>query len=155
MDEKVEGVVAKAKADQVRFISLQFTDIFGTVKNAAGAGIAGITVSVSDGTEVRSVKTTDAVGTDPAGMYQITDLPPGAYTITFAEGDTGQTPLQTVLKFPVKLSSGQIDEGSGELRQQLFEPQAFLKLLLHSLAFGNVDVRYNRASVPIGKRRHI
>lgn len=33
MDEKVEGVIAKAKADQVCFISLQFTDIFGTVKN--------------------------------------------------------------------------------------------------------------------------
>lgn len=33
MDEKVEGVIAKAKADQVHFISLQFTDIFGTVKN--------------------------------------------------------------------------------------------------------------------------
>jgi len=33
MDEKAEGIIAQAKADQVSFISLQFTDLFGTGKN--------------------------------------------------------------------------------------------------------------------------
>ncbi len=33
MDEQGEVIIARAQADQVYFISLQFTDIFGTVKN--------------------------------------------------------------------------------------------------------------------------
>jgi len=33
MDERAREILAKADADQVRFVSLQFTDLFGTVKN--------------------------------------------------------------------------------------------------------------------------
>lgn len=33
MDERAREMLAKADADQVRFVSLQFTDLFGTVKN--------------------------------------------------------------------------------------------------------------------------
>jgi len=33
MDEKAREIIAQAKADEVSFVSLQFTDLFGTVKN--------------------------------------------------------------------------------------------------------------------------
>lgn len=54
--------------------------IFGTVTSeSTGEGLSGVTVTVSDGSADNTVVTAD----DPAGSYEVTDLAPGAYTVTF------------------------------------------------------------------------
>ncbi len=64
--------------------------IFGAVTNKAGAKLTGVQVSATDGTTVYEVETTD----DPAGAYEITNLPPGTYTITYTSGDQETTVLR-------------------------------------------------------------
>ena len=54
--------------------------IAGTVKDASGAVLPGVTVEASS---PALIEKTRAVVTDGAGQYRIIDLRPGVYTVTF------------------------------------------------------------------------
>jgi len=55
--------------------------IAGVVKDTTGAVMPGVTVEASSPALIEKVRT---VSTDSAGLYQIVDLRPGAYTVTFS-----------------------------------------------------------------------
>jgi hypothetical protein len=57
---------------------------------AGGSGVAGVAVSITDGTTVSSTVS----ASDPAGYYVFSDLPPGTYTLTFSL--TGQPTVSYV-----------------------------------------------------------
>jgi hypothetical protein len=61
-------------------VSAQETAITGTVKDASGAILPGVTVEASSTALIEKVRT---VVTDNRGEYRIIDLRPGAYTVTF------------------------------------------------------------------------
>ena len=52
----------------------------GTVKDASGAVLPGVTVEVQSPVLIEKVR---SVATDENGSYRVTDLRPGLYTITF------------------------------------------------------------------------
>src|SRR5438105_14426910 len=54
--------------------------IAGTVKDATGALLPGVTVEASSPALIEKVRT---VVTDGTGEYKIVELPPGTYTVTF------------------------------------------------------------------------
>ena len=58
--------------------------ISGTVKDTSGAVLPGVTVEASSPVLIEKVRT--AV-TDGNGIFQITELRPGTYTVTFALPD--------------------------------------------------------------------
>ncbi|MCU4186055.1 carboxypeptidase-like regulatory domain-containing protein [Acidiferrimicrobium sp. IK] len=67
--------------------------ITGTVTTAGGGGLAGVTVTVTDGVTVRTTVTTSS----PLGGYSITGLSPGAYSVTFSlAGYANQTSLSVL-----------------------------------------------------------
>src|SRR4051812_20747261 len=61
-------------------VSAQETAITGTVKDGSGAVLPGVTVEASSTALIEKVRT---VVTDNRGEYRISDLRPGAYTVTF------------------------------------------------------------------------
>ena len=54
--------------------------IAGSVKDASGAVLPGVTVEAASPALIEKVRT---VATDGTGLYRIVNLPPGAYTVTF------------------------------------------------------------------------
>src|SRR6202051_3432482 len=58
----------------------QASGIAGAVKDAAGRPVAGVTVEAASPALIERVRT---VVTDAQGLYQLTDLPPGVYSVTF------------------------------------------------------------------------
>jgi len=74
----------------------------GTVKDASGAVLPGVTVEASSPALIEKVRTAT---TDSAGNYRIESLTPGTYTVTFALGG-----FSTVKREGVALS------GTGVLR---------------------------------------
>ena len=56
------------------------SQITGTVNDASGAALPGVTVEASS---AALIERTRAVVTDAAGQYRLVDLRPGVYTITF------------------------------------------------------------------------
>src|SRR5215471_2920760 len=61
----------------------------GTVKDASGAVLPGVTVEASSPILIEKVR---SAVSDGNGQYRITELPPGAYTVTFSL--TGFTALK-------------------------------------------------------------
>src|SRR4051812_37099420 len=55
--------------------------IAGTVKDASGGVLPGVTVEVSSPALIEKSRTTTS---DGSGQYRITELPPGTYSVTFA-----------------------------------------------------------------------
>src|SRR5581483_8597157 len=53
----------------------------GTVKDASGAVLPGVTVEASSPVLIEKVRSAVSDGT---GQYRITELPPGTYTVTFS-----------------------------------------------------------------------
>src|ERR1700693_865274 len=58
----------------------QNTGIAGVVKDSSGAVMPGVTVEASSPALIEKVRSVVTAG---AGLYQIIDLRPGAYTVTF------------------------------------------------------------------------
>ena len=80
----------------------------GTVRDASGAVLPGVTVEASSPALIEKVRTAIA---DGGGQYQITSLPPGTYTVTFSvQGFT------TVVREGVELSGGGVTTINAELR---------------------------------------
>src|SRR6059036_4094879 len=55
--------------------------IAGTVKDASGAVLPGVTVEASSDVLIEKVRT---AATDATGQYRIVDLRPGTYAVTFS-----------------------------------------------------------------------
>ena len=80
----------------------------GTVRDASGAVLPGVTVEASSPALIEKVRTAIA---DGGGQYQITSLPPGTYTVTFSvQGFT------TVVREGVELTGGGVTTINAELR---------------------------------------
>src|SRR5919108_24162 len=61
-------------------VSAQTSTIAGTVRDTSGAVLPGVTVEVASPALIERVR---SATTDGAGQYQITQLRPGTYTVTF------------------------------------------------------------------------
>src|SRR4051812_46263129 len=72
--------VALALAAPV-LVFAQDTAITGTVRDASGAVLPGVTVEAASSALIEKVRT---VVTDDRGEYRVIDLRPGAYTVTFS-----------------------------------------------------------------------
>src|SRR5688572_16456042 len=59
----------------------QITGIAGVVRDTSGAVVPGVTVEASSPALIEKVR---SVTTDAQGLYQIVDLRPGVYTVTFS-----------------------------------------------------------------------
>jgi hypothetical protein len=82
--------------------------VAGTVKDASGAVLPGVTVEASSPALIEKVRT--AV-TDGAGQYQIVNLPPGTYAITFS-----LTGFSTVKREGIDVRTNFTSNIDGELR---------------------------------------
>jgi hypothetical protein len=82
--------------------------IAGSVKDATGAVLPGVTVEAASPALIEKVRTGV---TDSSGEYKIVDLRPGTYTVTFA-----LTGFSTVKREGLELSSGFTATVNGELR---------------------------------------
>jgi hypothetical protein len=80
----------------------------GTVKDASGAVLPGVTVEASSPALIEKVRTAT---TDAAGNYRIESLTPGTYTITFALGG-----FSTVKREGVTLSGTGVLKVDAELK---------------------------------------
>jgi hypothetical protein len=86
----------------------------GTVRDAAGAVLPGVTVQASSPALIEKVRT--AV-TDEAGIYRIVNLDPGVYTLTFTLDGFNQVKQENVeligsatLTIPIEMRVGNINE---------------------------------------------
>jgi hypothetical protein len=80
----------------------------GTVRDASGAVLPGVTVEASSPALIEKTRTAVA---DGSGNYQITSLPPGTYAVTFSvQGFT------TVVREGVELTGGGVTTINAELR---------------------------------------
>jgi hypothetical protein len=71
--------------------------ITGSVTDSNGAGLAGATVTATDGQKSWPVITTSNAGSGGVGSYTVADLPAGVYTVTAADSDGhSQTSIVTV-----------------------------------------------------------
>ena len=61
-------------------LALAQASIAGTVRDASGASLPGVTVEAASPVLIEKVRT--AV-TDDRGLFRIVSLPPGTYTVTF------------------------------------------------------------------------
>ena len=61
-------------------LAVRTASITGTVRDASGAVLPGVTVEASSPALIEKVR---ATVTDGAGLYRIVDLRPGTYTVTF------------------------------------------------------------------------
>src|SRR5438094_605868 len=78
---KYSGVLALlAFAVLLPAAAVHAQSITGTVKDASGAVLPGVTVEVSSPALIEKVR---SVITDGEGVYKIVDLRPGTYTVTF------------------------------------------------------------------------
>ncbi len=82
--------------------------IAGTVKDASGAVLPGVTVEAASPALIEKVRT---VVTDGQGNYKITDLRPGTYTVTFTLG--GFAPFK---REGINLTSGFTAAANAELK---------------------------------------
>ncbi len=82
--------------------------VAGTVKDASGGVLPGVTVEAASPALIEKVRT--AV-TDGAGQYQIVNLPPGTYTITFS-----LTGFSTVKREGLEVRTNFTSNVDGELR---------------------------------------
>src|SRR4051812_23288652 len=57
------------------------SSLAGTVRDASGAVLPGVTVEASSAALIEKVR---SVATDASGQYKIVDLRPGQYTVTFS-----------------------------------------------------------------------
>ena len=80
----------------------------GTVRDTSGAVLPGATVEASSPALIEKVRTAVA---DGSGLYQITNLPPGAYRITFSLQGFG-----TLVRDGIELSGGGVTTINVELR---------------------------------------
>lgn len=72
--------------------------IKGTVSNADGTGLAGVSVTATDGEQLWPVVTTSAADGGKAGAFTLTDLPAGRLTVTALQANAdGTTRSQTTL----------------------------------------------------------
>src|SRR5207244_5257783 len=91
--------------------------ITGTVRDASGAVVPGVTVEASSAALIEKVRTTV---TDETGQYSIVDLTPGGYRLTFAlEGFT------SVVRDGIELSGSgvftiPVEMRIGNVREQVF-----------------------------------
>jgi len=76
----------------------QASGIAGVVKDASGAVLPGVTVEAASPALIERVRT---VVTDGEGRYNIVDLRPGPYTVTFSLGG-----FSTVKREGIELSAG-------------------------------------------------
>src|SRR5688500_3158489 len=86
----------------------------GTVRDASGAVLPGVTVEAASPALIEKVR---AVLTDGAGVYRIVDLGPGVYSLTFALGGFTQVKREGIewigspaLTIPVAMSVGDLAE---------------------------------------------
>jgi hypothetical protein len=82
--------------------------VAGTVKDASGAVLPGVTVEVTSPALIEKVR---SAVTDGAGQYQIVNLPPGAYAVTFS-----LTGFSTVKREGVEVRTNFTSNIDGELR---------------------------------------
>jgi hypothetical protein len=82
--------------------------VAGTVKDASGAVLPGVTVEATSPALIEKVR---AAVTDGAGQYQIINLPPGTYTVTF-----GLAGFSTVKREGVEVRPNFTSNIDGELR---------------------------------------
>src|SRR5512139_3138581 len=80
----------------------------GSVRDTSGAVMPGVTVEASSAALIEKVRTAT---TDGNGQYQIPNLPPGAYKITFS-----LTGFSTVVRDGVALSGAGVTSINAELR---------------------------------------
>ena len=80
----------------------------GTVRDASGAVLPGVTVEASSPALIEKTRTAIA---DGSGQYQITSLPPGTYAITFSVPG-----FTTVVREGVELTGGGVTTINAELR---------------------------------------
>ena len=76
----------------------QTSGIAGVVKDTSGAVLPGVTVEASSPALIEKIR---IVATDGEGRYNIVDLPPGAYVVTFT-----LTGFGTFRREGISLSSG-------------------------------------------------
>jgi hypothetical protein len=82
--------------------------VAGTVKDPSGAVLPGVTVEATSPALIEKVRTTI---TDGSGQYQIVNLPPGVYTITFS-----LTGFSTVRREGLEVRTNFTSSVDGELR---------------------------------------
>lgn len=82
--------------------------IAGTVRDASGAVLPGVTVEVTSPALIEKVRVSQS---DGAGLYKITELPPGVYEVTFALGG-----FNTVKQTGIELTTGFTASVNAELR---------------------------------------
>ena len=80
----------------------------GTVRDASGAVLPGVTVEAASPALIEKVRTTT---TDGAGQYRITDLRPGTYTVTFSISG-----FTTVQREDVALTGAQVFTINADMR---------------------------------------
>jgi|RhiMethySRZTD1v2_1073278.scaffolds.fasta_scaffold01142_10 carboxypeptidase family protein len=80
----------------------------GTVRDTSGAALPGATVEASSPALIERSRTATA---DGSGLYQITNLPPGTYRVTFSLAG-----FATLVREQVELSGGGVTAISAELR---------------------------------------
>ena len=80
----------------------------GTARDTSGAVLPGVTVEAASPALIEKPRTAVA---DGSGQYQITNLPPGAYRITFSIQGFG-----TLVRDGVELSGGGVTTINAELR---------------------------------------
>jgi hypothetical protein len=84
------------------------SSIVGTITGPAGP-VAGATIGITDGTEVRSTVTAD----DPAGGYRFDGIPAGRYTLTItAPGLRTHTVLVTVARGETRVIDAELEAGT-------------------------------------------
>jgi hypothetical protein len=86
----------------------------GTVKDASGAVLPGVTVEASSPALIEKVRSTV---TDSTGQYRITELPPGTYSVTYSlpgfatvKRDAVAVSGQGVITIPIELRVGGVQE---------------------------------------------
>ena len=82
--------------------------IAGIVKDTSGAVLPGVTVEAASPALIEKVR---SVVSDGAGQYQIVNLPPGAYTVTFA-----LTGFNTLIRDGIELTGNFTATVDGDLR---------------------------------------
>ena len=89
------------------------TTLAGVVKDTSGAVLPGVTVSASSPALIERTRTTV---TDGSGQYQIVDLRPGAYSVTFM-----LTGFATVQRDGVEVTGGGVISINAELKVSAIE----------------------------------